>query len=207
MFIESIETWGVFAEQLYIIYDFGYIAYFLSFAGFLIYIYSQNIISFIKFPNIEFRKKFNKNNLDVSQKSKVRKDPIINNITSSSSKEVSDLNEGYEIDQTDKTISYLSPSLEILESNNVSSKKKLDKENTKAKSSLLEKVFLDFNIEIQVINVKHGPVVTLFEILPAAGIKINTIINLADDISRSMSWCGTYCTNLWNSVFRCGSPK
>ena len=186
LFIESIETWGVFAEQLYIIYDFGYIAYFLSFAGFLIYIYSQNIISFIKFPNIEFRKIFNKNNLDVSQKSKVRKDPIINNITSSSSKEVSDLNEGYEIDQTDKTISYLSPSLEILESNNVSSKKKLDKENTKAKSSLLEKVFLDFNIEIQVINVKHGPVVTLFEILPAAGIKINTIINLADDISRSM---------------------
>ncbi len=186
LFIESIETWGVFAEQLYIIYDFGYIAYFLSFAGFLIYIYSQNIISFIKFPNIEFRKIFNKNNLDVSQKSKVRKDPIINNITSSSSKEVSDLNEGYEIDQTDKTINYLSPSLEILESNNLSSKKKLDKENTKTKSSLLEKVFLDFNIEIQVINVKHGPVVTLFEILPAAGIKINTIINLADDISRSM---------------------
>ena len=33
---------------------------------------------------------------------------------------------------------------------------------------------------------KLGPVVTLFEILPAAGIKINTIINLADDISRSM---------------------
>jgi len=34
--------------------------------------------------------------------------------------------------------------------------------------------------------VKLGPVVTLYEILPAAGIKINTIINLADDISRSM---------------------
>ena len=65
-------------------------------------------------------------------------------------------------------------------------KKNLDKENVKANSELLERVFLDFNIEIQVINVKHGPVVTLFEILPAAGIKINTIINLADDISRSM---------------------
>jgi len=36
------------------------------------------------------------------------------------------------------------------------------------------------------VNVKLGPVVTLYEIIPAAGIKINTIINLADDISRSM---------------------
>ena len=35
-------------------------------------------------------------------------------------------------------------------------------------------------------NVKLGPVVTLFEILLSAGTKINTIINLAGDISRSM---------------------
>ena len=50
----------------------------------------------------------------------------------------------------------------------------------------MEKVFADFNIEINVINAKLGPVVTLFEILPSAGTKINTIINLAGDISRSM---------------------
>ena len=186
LFIESIETWGVFAEQLFILYDFGYVAYLLSFVGFLIYIYSQNIINFVKLPNIEFRKIFSKNNWGVNQKTKIRKDPIINNIASNSSEEVSDSDKGYEIDEIDKKISYLSPSLEILESNNISAKKNLDKENIKAKSNLLEKVFLDFNIEIQVINVKHGPVVTLFEILPAAGIKINTIINLADDISRSM---------------------
>ena len=55
----------------------------------------------------------------------------------------------------------------------------------KKNSELLEKVFADFNIEIKVINVKLGPVITLYEILPAAG-KISTIINLADDISRSM---------------------
>ena len=51
---------------------------------------------------------------------------------------------------------------------------------------MLERVFADFNIEIKVNNTKFGPVVNLYEILPAAGIKINTIINLADDISRSM---------------------
>ena len=50
----------------------------------------------------------------------------------------------------------------------------------------MESVFSDFNIKIDVIDVKLGPVITLYEILPAAGIKINTIINLAGDISRSM---------------------
>ena len=81
---------------------------------------------------------------------------------------------------------YYSPSLEILETDNSFSKTKVEEENIKTNSTLLEKVFDDFNIDIQVINVKLGPVVTLFEILPAPGIKINTIINLADDISRSM---------------------
>ena len=47
-------------------------------------------------------------------------------------------------------------------------------------------MFADFNIDVKVINVKLGPVITLYEIIPAAGIKISTIINLAGDISRSM---------------------
>ena len=64
--------------------------------------------------------------------------------------------------------------------------KNKSKSNIEERSQLLEKVFADFNIQISVVNVKLGPVVTLYEILPAAGIKINTIINLADDISRSM---------------------
>ena len=83
-------------------------------------------------------------------------------------------------------INYLSPSLEILDTKNQLSKNNNGNENMKANSELLEKVFEDFNIDIEVVNVKYGPVVTLFEILPAAGTKINTIINLADDISRSM---------------------
>jgi S-DNA-T family DNA segregation ATPase FtsK/SpoIIIE len=78
------------------------------------------------------------------------------------------------------------PSLEILDSDNAQSKRRMDVNKIKDNSNLLERVFADFNIEIKVINVKLGPVVTLYEILPAAGIKISTIINLADDISRSM---------------------
>ena len=116
----------------------------------------------------------------------VKKDPIINNVIETHSHEKNDLSDiAYEND-TDSENNYLSPSLEILDASNELVKDKNDNDNIKANSDLLEKVFEDFNISIQVINVKLGPVVTLFEILPAAGIKINTIINLADDISRSM---------------------
>ncbi|MDC3146362.1 DNA translocase FtsK 4TM domain-containing protein [Alphaproteobacteria bacterium] len=186
IFIESIETWGIFANYLYNFYNFEYISYALSIFGLSIYLLSQNILTIFRFPKISFGKIFKKNVLDDRLNTKIKKDPFINNINTDSSQEINDLNEENENIKSKKKSEYLSPSLEILDSNNALAKKKLDKENIKANSDLLERVFQDFNIEIQVINVKHGPVVTLFEILPAAGIKINTIINLADDISRSM---------------------
>ena len=43
-------------------------------------------------------------------------------------------------------------------------KAKLNKDLVEANSILLEKVFKDFGIEIKVVNVKHGPVITLYEI-------------------------------------------
>ena len=187
LFIESLETWGIFAIKLYNLYNLEYIAHSFSFIGFFIYLFSQNILILFKLPKIKFGKIFKTNNQDIYYHStKIKKDPIINITNSGNSEPISYSDEKYEINKSLKKTEYLSPSLEILESNNASARKKLDEENVKANSELLEKVFQDFNIEIQVINVKHGPVVTLFEILPAAGIKINTIINLADDISRSM---------------------
>jgi S-DNA-T family DNA segregation ATPase FtsK/SpoIIIE len=80
---------------------------------------------------------------------------------------------------------YSSPSLDILDSKTAKTNKE-DYKNIEENSRLLESVFADFNIIIKVVNVRLGPVVTLFEILPSAGTKINTIINLAGDISRSM---------------------
>ena len=185
LFIDSVETWGAFAVQLYKLYDLEILAHSFSFIGFLIYLFSQNIMSLIKFPKIKLSNTINKNK-EVYQTTRIKKDPIINDLNLNSSEKINEIHEEYQVNQPKEKSEYLSPSLEILESNNAVAKKKLDEDNIKANSNLLEKVFQDFNIEIQVINVKHGPVVTLFEILPAAGIKINTIINLADDISRSM---------------------
>jgi S-DNA-T family DNA segregation ATPase FtsK/SpoIIIE len=54
-------------------------------------------------------------------------------------------------------------------------------------SRMLERKLLDFNIEVQVVEVQPGPVVTRFEIDPAPGVKASQIANLASDLARSLS--------------------
>ena len=55
------------------------------------------------------------------------------------------------------------------------------------KARILEGVLEDFGVKGRIINVCPGPVVTLFELEPAPGIKSSRVIGLADDIARSMS--------------------
>ncbi len=52
---------------------------------------------------------------------------------------------------------------------------------------LLEGVLEDFGVRGEIVNVRPGPVVTLYELEPAPGIKSSRVIGLADDIARSMS--------------------
>ena len=52
---------------------------------------------------------------------------------------------------------------------------------------LLEGILQDFGVKGEIINVRPGPVVTLYELEPAPGIKSSRVIGLADDIARSMS--------------------
>ncbi len=180
-FIDSISTWGIFAHYLHNLHDINYLNYILSIIGLSMFIFSQNIFQLFKFPKINIVSVIKKSGKKELNKTHVKKDPIINTALQTNDNE----NEEYK-DDHNLEINYLSPSLEILDTKNQLSKSNNDNENMKANSELLEKVFEDFNIDIEVVNVKYGPVVTLFEILPAAGTKINTIINLADDISRSM---------------------
>ena len=186
LFIESIQVWGVFSMHLYKLHEINYISYALSFFGIIIFILSQNIFNLFIIPKIGISKLFKYNKRKVNSLNKVKKDPLINNISFVLDETESKIEKEDKNEQLDIQNNYHSPSLDILDTNKPTNKNRSDKENIKANSELLERVFEDFNIDIQVINVKLGPVVTLFEILPAAGIKINTIINLADDISRSM---------------------
>ncbi len=54
-------------------------------------------------------------------------------------------------------------------------------------SKFLEKILLDFGVNGSIKKVSHGPVVTLNEFEPAAGVKVSKIINLSDDIARNTS--------------------
>jgi S-DNA-T family DNA segregation ATPase FtsK/SpoIIIE len=64
---------------------------------------------------------------------------------------------------------------------------KLSDEQIQANASALEHVLEDFGVRGEIINTRPGPVVTLYELEPAPGIKSSRVIGLADDIARSMS--------------------
>jgi len=78
------------------------------------------------------------------------------------------------------------PTLDFL---NLPSKKENDKNLSKNNidETFLEKILLDFGVEGKIKKVSRGPVVTLNEFEPAAGIKVSKIINLSEDIARNTS--------------------
>ncbi|MCU0789744.1 MAG: DNA translocase FtsK [Nitratireductor sp.] len=63
----------------------------------------------------------------------------------------------------------------------------LSTEALEQNARLLEGVLEDFGVRGEIINVRPGPVVTMYELEPAPGIKSSRVIGLADDIARSMS--------------------
>ncbi len=64
---------------------------------------------------------------------------------------------------------------------------RVSEEALQQNARLLEGVLEDFGVKGEIINVRPGPVVTLYELEPAPGIKSARVISLADDIARSMS--------------------
>ena len=83
---------------------------------------------------------------------------------------------------------YEMPSLHFLsEPKNVVRNPGLSKEALEQNARLLEGVLEDFGVRGEIIHVRPGPVVTLYELEPAPGIKSSRVITLADDIARSMS--------------------
>ena len=61
------------------------------------------------------------------------------------------------------------------------------KKNEDINESYLEKVLMDFGVEGKIKKINYGPVVTLNEFEPAAGVKVSKIINLSEDIARNTS--------------------
>ena len=78
------------------------------------------------------------------------------------------------------------PPIALLDAVPPSTGPSLDEENLKASSVLLESKLRDYGVEGRVTEIHPGPVVTMYEYEPAAGVKVNKITNLADDLSLSM---------------------
>ena len=86
----------------------------------------------------------------------------------------------------DKKIKFKLPSLDLLKSPNKKDREISNKTET-SDPEFLEKILLDFGVNGVIKKVSHGPVVTLNEFEPAAGVKVSKIINLSDDIARNTS--------------------
>ena len=78
------------------------------------------------------------------------------------------------------------PSLDLLKISSKKDKQNQDKDEIIDPTSL-EKILLDFGVNGKIKKVSRGPVVTLNEFEPAAGVKVSKIINLSDDIARNTS--------------------
>ena len=78
------------------------------------------------------------------------------------------------------------PNLDLLKLPTQKERSNFEKNETH-EPDFLEKILMDFGVSGSIKKVSHGPVVTLNEFEPAAGIKVSKIINLSDDIARNTS--------------------
>jgi S-DNA-T family DNA segregation ATPase FtsK/SpoIIIE len=79
------------------------------------------------------------------------------------------------------------PSVSMLAAPKSGDRQPLSKSELETNSRALEGVLQDFGVRGEIVKANPGPVVTLYELEPAPGIKSSRVIGLADDIARSMS--------------------
>lgn len=89
--------------------------------------------------------------------------------------------------QNDLFQQFTLPTLELLEDPLPSDAPKVDRLALERNARLLETVLDDFNVKGEITAVRTGPVVTMYELEPAPGIKASRVIGLAEDIARNMS--------------------
>ncbi|UXM94435.1 DNA translocase FtsK [Bartonella sp. HY329] len=100
---------------------------------------------------------------------------------------VTDLQSGLRITKQATGHDYTFPSVDLLQPPVYKDGAVISQETLERSAGLLESVLEDFGIKGEIIHVRPGPVVTLYEFEPAPGVKSSRVIGLADDIARSMS--------------------
>jgi S-DNA-T family DNA segregation ATPase FtsK/SpoIIIE len=82
---------------------------------------------------------------------------------------------------------YETPPMNLLAAPKRTSGASLTKAELEENARMLESVLEDYGVKGEIIDVRPGPVVTLYELEPAPGVKSSRVVSLADDIARSMS--------------------
>lgn len=83
-------------------------------------------------------------------------------------------------------IDYVFPSVELLDAPRPG-KENIDENELKANADLLRETLQEFDVEVDVTSVTPGPVITLYELVPASGVKISRIVNLENDIALKLA--------------------
>jgi S-DNA-T family DNA segregation ATPase FtsK/SpoIIIE len=83
--------------------------------------------------------------------------------------------------------SYQLPTIDLLNRAPEKGRQQIDRAGLERNARLLESVLEDFHVRGDIVEVRPGPVVTMYELEPASGIKASRVIQLADDIARNMS--------------------
>ena len=86
----------------------------------------------------------------------------------------------------DEEIDYVFPSVELLDPPRAH-QSDLNEDELKANADLLRETLAEFDVELESVSVTPGPVVTLYELVPAAGVKISRIVSLENDIALKLA--------------------
>ena len=87
----------------------------------------------------------------------------------------------------EKRVAYEIPPLGLLSSPETVERHHLSDDALEENARMLESVLDDYGVKGEIVSVRPGPVVTMYELEPAPGLKASRVIGLADDIARSMS--------------------
>jgi S-DNA-T family DNA segregation ATPase FtsK/SpoIIIE len=83
-------------------------------------------------------------------------------------------------------IDYVFPSVDLLDAPRPG-KEDVDDEELKANADLLRATLAEFDVELESVSVTPGPVVTLYELVPASGVKISSIVSLENDMALKLA--------------------
>ncbi|HLF20797.1 MAG TPA: DNA translocase FtsK [Bacteroidota bacterium] len=89
-----------------------------------------------------------------------------------------------QVGDVEEEIDYIAPSVELLDAARTA--EEVNEDELKVNAELLRAKLSDFGVAIESVAVTPGPVVTLYEVVPAVGVKISRIENLEDDIALAL---------------------